>query len=332
MKSHQHTINFSSTLERGAGVHIGIVDTLSDGPGVEHFDVREGKSFVDSEERETYHHGMKVFEHASWFAEESAYSFYQAIPDDGSLNLIPLASAIDAAIGDEVDVLNISAGVEMEGCEGYCGFCEAASRALDAGVTVVCAAGNNDPDHDRDSRIHCPATRDGTISVGGLIPECRCLDYNADADIEDPPPGAFYPEFERNPATSRLAHDPPICGQSGECAEGFDCTRNLVESPWLGNPLPFSDQPTVLAPCFGYFDHSHHPHFDFGTSFAAPIVSAAIACVLSEVQQETGQLPSNDVVYQQVTESAAEIMQSDLQKLNTTRLLNYLVEELGQSS
>jgi subtilisin len=88
---------------------------------------------------------------------------YRVVPHDSQIALnIDIGEAIDLAVADGCDIINISMGGE-QGSDTFVE--EAIGRALSAGVFVVCAAGNNN------SRLAYPASLVRSIAVNayGLV-------------------------------------------------------------------------------------------------------------------------------------------------------------------
>jgi len=313
-------VNLPRTIATGDDIHIGFFDSVYKPP--ENADITLGhtESVITSDSTETNIHGANVTTLALAFASEATYSFYQVVNESGRFGISEFAEGIARAIQHDLDLINVSAGAHMEGCQGHCAFCTAVSRCLQAGIGVVAAAGNAAPDGPPE-RINCPANREGVIAVGGMITECHCTENHPDVDIDDPPPGAFYP----SPVTEQLAdmtHEAPICGQEG-CTADIICIGNQVDTPWRGNPTPIRDKPDVLAPCYTvYTTDDGTETFTFGSSFAAPVVTGTLAAILSEVAAETDKTVPADQLRSLVRESAAIVDQSGAKKLDGTRLLN----------
>lgn len=313
-------INLPRTIATGQNVTIGIFDSVYMPPEDVDITVGHTESVIKSDATETNVHGSNVTTLSLAFASESTYSFYQVVNESGRFGISEFAEGIARAIQHDLDLINISAGAHMDGCQGYCAFCTAVSRCLQAGIGVVAAAGNKLPENTTE-QINCPANREGVIAVGGLITECRCVEKNSDADINDPPDGAFYPHPTVEEA-SDVTHDYPICGQDG-CTEDIICIENQVDMPWIGNPTPTRGKPDVLAPCYTrYTTGDGTETFTFGSSFAAPVVTGALAAILSEVYAETGNTVPTEQLRSLVRDSAAMVDHGESKKLDGTRLLN----------
>lgn len=220
----------------------------------------------------------------------------------------------------------------MENCAGQCGFCNAVSRAIDRGIPVIAAAGNKFGTNDEE-RVNCPANRDEVIAVGSMLTVCKCKENHPTENVSDPPEGAFYLNSEDDQVREQAPED-PICGQKG-CTDKFDCITNQCEKTWA-NTLPKRDKPDIFAPCYiSYHTTDKVQKSDIGSSFAAPVVSGAIATILSELSQEMSEeetIPPGDL-RDIVRESGMSIgrLGSDKKKLDGTKLLKNCKEYLQDS-
>jgi subtilisin family serine protease len=288
-------------------------------------DLVNQERYVGADEPETSYHGTPVLLTLGHFSPESTYSLYQAVDEHGKIGIDAFADAIATAIGQEVDVLNLSAGVYMKGCPGVCQFCTAVQRAVDAGVTVVAAAGNQHPDRPAE-RINCPARFDEAIAAGGCVTECPCAE-KASMDIHsngDSSSGPYWVQKLDDVDYSPLVADGVYCGWRG-CVEGGECITKNATKPWEGNVRRLPEKPEVVAPV-------HHPALRdddvpallAGSSFAAPVVSGAVSAILSELSESSESPPELSTLRRAVLEGAVPLDESDLQKLNVTRTLNML--------
>lgn len=84
--------------------------------------------------------------------------------NDGSTD-DAIVKAIDDAVNDGMDVINLSLGSDIAPRFDYDIVIDAVERASNAGVIVVCAAGNNGPDY---TTISSPATAPSVIAAGAV--------------------------------------------------------------------------------------------------------------------------------------------------------------------
>ena len=242
---------------------------------------------------------------------------------------VPLTAyqeAIDAAIEDGVDVLNISAGHSWPGPINLCPYTPDAKRAVANGITVVAAAGNRKPDDDFEP-VNCPAAIEDVIAVGGLVTECPAdteCGVTAGIDEEDPK-GPYFARKQTGVEYPEMAPDGVYCGQQG-CIEG-NCIIKQTEKPWQYNADPTDNKPDVLAPFhFPSTTNTDEPYLQIGTSFAAPVVSGTIAWMFSELKDSGKPLPQPQTTRQALLQAAVSVAEGETPKLNVTRTLNVLNE------
>lgn len=103
------------------------------------------------------------FSIAPGVAPEATILGYRVFGCDGSSDVV--AEAIDQAVEDGADVINMSLGAPFGGAAGDDPTSVAAQNAVDAGIIVVAAAGNEGPNA---FMVGSPSTADGVISVAAL--------------------------------------------------------------------------------------------------------------------------------------------------------------------
>jgi len=107
------------------------------------------------------------------------------------------------------------------------------------------------------------------------------------------------------------------------------CVRNLTERPWDGNTSKVGDKPDVFAPVSIITSNSQgEPGCESGTSFAAPLVTAAVAIGYSEVRDLGYPLPNPYQARASVRDATVAISESETGKLNAVRLCTQLEERL----
>uniref|UniRef100_UPI002AA69199 S8 family peptidase n=1 Tax=uncultured Methanomethylovorans sp. TaxID=183759 RepID=UPI002AA69199 len=83
----------------------------------------------------------------------------------GGAELTNILDAIEWAVDNKMDVVNMSLGSELPGCDGTCHLCRAADWAAENEVTVMLSAGNSGS---RKGTITCPANSKYSLAVGAL--------------------------------------------------------------------------------------------------------------------------------------------------------------------
>lgn len=297
-RANGYQVNIPRQASRGQTTHIGIIDSAYALP--EEFtrghDVREStdNAFVALETEDTTGHARKVFNRLSAYSADATFTLYQAVKENQKLSLTAFSEAISAAIGDGVDILNISAGRPWEHLVSTNPAALEAKRAIDAGITVVAAAGNWYPDR-QDSRppVHCPAALDEVIAVAGLETVCP-VKIGEEPSEERIGPYYAVPDMPEEEVDELTPTGRAFCGSNG-CIDGESCITNQEEREWEYNPLPTGEKPDVLAPMHmslsGNDGETSTVKLSCGTSFAAPIVSASLANIYGELLEDGREIP-----------------------------------------
>jgi minor extracellular serine protease Vpr len=108
-------------------------------------------------------HGTVEFTVAPGVAPEATILAYRVFGCDGSSDVV--AEAIDQAVEDGADVINMSLGSPFGGAAAEDPTAVAAQNAVDAGVIVVASAGNDGPNA---FMVGSPSTAAGVISVAAM--------------------------------------------------------------------------------------------------------------------------------------------------------------------
>lgn len=150
------TVQSSTALASGKGIKIGIIDTgidymheaLGGGFGAG-FKVAGGYDFVnnDSDPNDDNGHGTHVagiIAGNSQTIQSVAYNAtlyaYKALDANGNGKASKVLAALEQAINDGVDIINLSLGSTAGNPNDA--LCQAVNRAVEAGIVVVAAAGN----------------------------------------------------------------------------------------------------------------------------------------------------------------------------------------------
>lgn len=313
VNAHRESVNASTVGKGGDGVDIAIFDSVHTPPsGTERAKVGERHRFVDTEKDFTTRHGCRVFDMAWEFSPKSTFSFYQVLSEEGSLTITALADAIDEAISDDVDIVNISAGGEWSGPVEVSPYAREVSRLIDEGITVVAAAGNYDHDGDR-PQVFAPAAVDGVIAVGGYVTECPISLTEARTQPERQS-GPYY-ELSNAATANPASPNKLYCGQRG-CADDRSCIQDQRTVAWPGNPRERGKKPDVLAPIHCPLTTGGEYNIAYGSSFAAPIVTGVIAEAFGEITVEGKSAPTPRQTREAVRRSAVPLDLGVNRKLN----------------
>lgn len=298
--AHHETVNGSTVGNGGHGVDIGIIDSVFQLPTHIAEDVNTGEAyrFIDTSENQTRIHGFRVQQLAMEFAPDATYHFYQAITEEGKIPIGAYNDAIDQAIEDQVDILNISAGNDWGVPLDADPYAKKPPEAVEEGITVVAAAGNYDGVPPKPP-VNTPAALDCVISAGGAVTFCP---ESPDKIHDTPYEGPYY------------VSDKVYCGEQG-CSGGESCFSNQTREEWEGNPEESRGSIDVLAPTqYPYEAASGGFEMDQGSSFAAPIVTGVLAEAYSDIRAKGGQVPNPETAREVVRQTSIE--QSDgLQRL-----------------
>lgn len=168
----------------GKGVTIGVIDT---GIDYDHPDLRRnfagGHDLVDGDEdpMETKGVGLRSTLHGTHvagiiaangrmrgMAPEAKIIAYRALGPGGSGTTEQVIAAIDEAIKDKVDILNLSLGNDVNGPDLPISL--ALNKAVDSGITAVTSSGNSGPNR---WTVGSPGTASKAISVGASTPPMK---------------------------------------------------------------------------------------------------------------------------------------------------------------
>lgn len=209
--------------------------------------------------------------------------------------------AISAAHADGVDVLNISNGTPAAPDDPAAPANQEIDKLTRRGPTVVASCGNYIENNVK--KPTRPAKNKNVIGVSGYEPKCEFDDEGLPADLNDGRYSVMMPDL--NDASSSTIY----CGyenyDSGDCMTCSQCS--LDETAWDGNvdPLPDKDKPDVLAPVIYPAITDSSLRRKPGTSYAAPMVAAAIGRCLSVVAEERN--PTSVEIRDKITQTGVDI-------------------------
>lgn len=254
-----------------------------------------------------------MFNLISSYCPDATFSLYQVVTENRKLPLDAYSEAITAAIEDEVDIVNISAGDPWRGPVRANPSVLETQRAIDEGITVVAAAGNWKPSQDTRPPVHCPAALDDVIAVGGLISECPASPGD---EPRDETKGPYYVLKDDTYEFPALTPEGPFCGQEG-CINGKSCIANQIDKPWSRNVQTTAGKPDILAPMHIPVETNDGKQFlKTGTSFAAPVVTGALGCVLDELRRSNDTEATPYQVRQATVDGAVPMDKGKLRKFD----------------
>jgi len=324
LNAHSEAINANSVGAGGKDIHVAILDSMLEYPNdPDNAEIGERRSFIGSDEKYTTPHGCWVFDEIAYFAPNAKYSFFQGIDDNGKLGIGPFSKSITAAIESDVDIINLSAGVNWGGPPEDNPYSREIQRAVDAGIIVVAAAGNYTFDGPRPEVFH-PARRDDVIAVGGFVTTCPS-DHTETHNV--PNQGPFYDEDQIDEEADPGVPKEVYCGYEG-CVESQGCLSRQTIKPWPGNPKEEARKIDVLAPAYTAASESD---LIAGSSHAAPIVTGVLAESFGNLIREGHEIPSIEAVLDAIRDTSVPLDNGDGRRLHAIRLYNQLTESSPQS-
>lgn len=222
-------------------------------------------------------------------------------------------SAVEDAIQQGVDILNISAGDRWFGPPSANPYSKIIDKALANGIIVAAAAGNLDGSSDHEP-IHCPAAHSDVIAVAGMLSECP--QDPAEHDYPDD-------ELEKGPykgATTSFQ----MCSYR-ECIGDSSCITSQTEKPWPRNPDPIDGKPDIAAPvAYPDTDSDGKINLYAGTSYATPIVSGTLGMVLGELREAGVDRPTPRETREVLKRNSVQMDEGTLEKPDITRVIKDL--------
>jgi serine protease AprX len=174
----------------GEGVIVGIVDSGIDPehPDLDHINITAWKDFVNAraEPYDDQGHGTHIAGiiaasgEIEGVAPEVKMIVVKAISSSGSGTDANVAAGIDFAVENGADVICLSLGGMARFLNIGDDSAAACEDAIDQGVYVVAAAGNDGENDDGD--VASPATVDGVIAVGAIDKEKRIASFSSIGD------------------------------------------------------------------------------------------------------------------------------------------------------
>ncbi|WP_434521317.1 S8 family serine peptidase [Halorubrum sp. AS12] len=318
------SVSLSPAPTDGDGIHIGIVDSVNQPPqwAYNEHHIYTTESFVDLDIKHfEIEHGMLIFDIIRRIAPKATFSFYQVVGEEReNIGVSEYSHAIDRAIEDGVDLLNISLGAPNQIPAKSSPYYPPIERAVDSGILPIAAIGNLEYEDGPKQYVYGPANLPSVVSVGGC--ETLCPEPKKEANRKRR--GGPY-SFEDS------SLDQVFCGQN-ECAGGGACIRNNFTRPYPDNTKPLDGDPEVLAPSY-VPTISHTKAIEdigvkYGTSFATPIVVGVIAKTLSETEASVNEIM--DHVHEILASSGAQVDDYPAPKLDAFNFMTRIRRKVSE--
>jgi lantibiotic leader peptide-processing serine protease len=231
-------------------------------------------------------HGTQVAGIMNLLAPEISIVPYKIMNNNGG-NSFDLLSAVVQATNDKNQVINISAGSYIQLDEAGYILQEAYQRAIDYAdknqVIVVASAGNRGSNADYDNasnEIHVPSMLENVISVGAVTKSNRLAPYsNYGPYIDYVAYGGYF-------------------GDNFDTAGEINVT-DLMLTAFPGQ-LPNTPLDSILNIPQGY-------SLSYGTSLAAPQVSATAALLISNYYDKHHKFPKSDKILNLLEKSVVDL-------------------------
>jgi hypothetical protein len=310
----------------GEGIVIGIADSARHAPDSASVKTTEGADYYPTvRTTDPVGHGTDVFEILAYALPEATFQFYRVIGGRArdKRNFSDLLTAMSAARARGVDLLNISAGVPDAPTDPDSVARTEIGNIVKRGFAVVASCGNYLSETVTEMTL--PAAAPEVIGISGYEPLCRC----DPAALETPEDGRYTFGVSNIETTSMDVY----CGYETEvddkCTFSEECS--LEEALWSGNvdPLPDAGKPDVYAPVRYPAGDGKRPRMKVGTSYGAPIVTAALGRVLAAVADTRD--PGGTTLRTAVRETSRDLIGTTGNTLDASALLAELEPNSVQS-
>lgn len=286
------------------------------------------QNYIASTDPITTPHGFNVLHIIAEYAPEAIYDTHRVITDSGEFKPSNFLKAMDNIRSRSVDIVNVSAGRHHSDCGGRCRICHATNKVVGDGTIVVAGAGNQMPG-DEEKSLYCPALSNKAIAVGSY--EARCgltLKQRTNGDLYRTVPHALFPPgayWVRNTeAASRgEAVYTPFCSRRG-CSKHHSCEEYRQEQLSAINVSFKHGEPDVFAPDQYVIERMDGtPGIDRGTSFAAALISGALADILSTIVEDRV-LPTPSELREAIRSISTTVEGTSQRRFDSTELYRIL--------
>lgn len=271
-------------------------------------------------------HGYYTTRVISRTATDNNYHFYRIIAEDREFRVSNFLKALADAKADDLDLINISAGVHHSDCGGRCRPCQATQAVVNSGAIVVAGAGN-DLDSVGES-LYCPAYVDEAIAVGAFHTKCgNTVQPYGDRfpyrlNPVKRPPFCYYLEQPDTGDDGEL-YGEQMCGQRG-CNEFTACSDYKAEELWAGNVDFSTARPDLFAPSHTMLvDMEDRARYQEGTSFSTAYVTGSLAGVFGALSSRASS-PTPSEVKSAITMINDTVGGTSWRKYNGTTIYEFL--------
>lgn len=237
--------------------------------------------------------------------------------------------AMDDAAGDDLDLINISAGIHHDDCGGRCRPCMAAQAVVQGGTTVIAGAGN-DLDSNEKS-VFCPAYADEVIGVGAFHTYCGYAVQPHRAEFpfrRNPvqlPPNCYFLEEPDSNALAEL-YGEQMCSQMG-CSDFDSCEEYRDEQLWHGNVDLSLTRPDVFAPShIAHRDGNGRLRYQEGSSFSTAYVTGSLAGIFGSLDARAHS-PTPSEVRSAITMITETVGETSWRKFDAATVQEFLSRE-----
>jgi hypothetical protein len=303
---------------RGENLVIGIADSIRCPELTDQVTLGESVDYYNGVGRDPVGHGSKVFKIIHTYLPDAQYNFYRVVGgiEEEKRCSGYLVDAISDAKRHGCDFLNVSGGTQIDLSPEASSLFEA-NNALRRGLKIVSAAGNYLEDRVHD--ITYPASLSDSIAVKGYEPICSCTQ-------ENPEPTSCRYTYSASSLSEIPESTKVYCSysdyDSGTCAYSNQCS--LRERCWSGNIDSDSETESIFAPVIFPKMSNGQLRPARATSYSAPIVTAVVGRVLSNLKSTRE--PSAKEFNQEIQRTGAQLAGDEGKKPNAKALL----EELGK--
>lgn len=166
-------------------IDIAVVDSGLDTRNPNLNEVKERHNYTTDSTLDWSGHGT-VVALIRQYALPSASFYDMKVSSEEMLTETNVICAINDAVAEGVDLINISLGFETRYKSDACPLCEAVNRAVDTGVAVWASAGNHASENNPMTGPICPACSDGALAMGSQGPDGERKVYSALSDVYAP--------------------------------------------------------------------------------------------------------------------------------------------------